>query len=102
MTRLYLRGRHINVSTFLLTQYYRLLAPSIRTNATMLAVFRERSQKNLEAIIEENAALVDRTTLLKMYHLAVAEPHGFLLILMNERDISRMFLASLKARLVPS
>jgi hypothetical protein len=102
LTRLYLRGRHINVSTFVLTQYYRLLSPSIRTNATMLAVFRERSQKNLDDIIEENAALVDRATLLDMYHLAVSEPHGYLLILLNERDISRMFLASLKARLVPT
>jgi len=102
LERLYLRGRHICVSVFVLTQYYRLLSPAIRTNATCLAVFRMRNVKDLDAILEENSALVDKDRLKKMYERAVAKPFGFFLILLAERDVAKMFYSGLHTRLVPT
>ena len=102
LERLYLRGRHINVSVFVLTQYYRLLSPAIRTNATCLACFRMRNVKDLEAILEENSALVHKDKLKIMYEKAVSKPFGFLLILLTERDVEKMFYSSFNARLVPT
>ena len=102
LEKLYLSGRHINVSVFVLTQYYRLLSPAIRTNATCLAVFRMRNVKDLEAILEENSALIDKDRLKKMYDRAVAKPFGFFLILLAERDVAKMFYSGLDTRLVPT
>lgn len=104
LERLYIRGRHANCSTFVLTQYYRLLSPTIRTNATLIAVFRLRNIKDKQAIIEENSAVVDQKSLLKMYDMATGtgKPFGFLLIMLTETDPNKMFYSSLDARLIPS
>jgi hypothetical protein len=85
-----------------LTQYYRILSPSIRTNATALAIFRLRSGADKEAIMSENSAIVKRKTLEDLYDIATSKPFGFLLILLSEADPSRMFFSGLHTRLVPS
>jgi len=102
LERLYLRGRHINCSTFVLTQYYRLLSPAIRTNATHLACFRMRNLKDKIAIIEENAAIIDKKLLLQMYDTATSRPFGFLLILLTETDPNKIFYSSFDTRLIPT
>ena len=102
LERLYLRGRHINCSTFVLTQYYRLLSPAIRTNATQLCVFRMRNIKDRDAIIEENAAILDKERLLEMYNKATSKPFGFLLILLTETDPNKTFYGSFDTRLIPT
>ena len=102
LERLYLRGRHINCSTFVLTQYYRLLSPAIRTNATHLACFRMRNIKDRDAIIEENAAIIDKELLLQMYDKATSRPFGFLLILLTETDPNKTFYSSFDTRLIPT
>ena len=102
LERLYLRGRHINVSCFVLTQYYRLLSPAIRTNATCLAVFRMRNIKDLEAILEENSALVNKDKLKIMYEKAVSKPFGFLFLKLSETDVNQIFYGSFDTHLIPT
>ena len=102
LERLYLRGRHILCSVFVLTQYYRLLSPAIRTNATVLACFRMRNIKDLEAILEENSAMLEKDKLKLMYDKATTRPFGFLLIQLTETDIRKMFYGSFETRLVPT
>ncbi len=102
LERLYLRGRHIMCSTFVLTQYYRLLSPAIRTNATLLATFRMRNQKDLDAILDENSALLDKPRLRAIYDRAVSKAFGFLLIVLAETDIRKMFYGSFDTRFSPT
>jgi len=88
---LYTRGRHAFISTVTATQQYHALAPIIRINATELFVYRLRNQKDLEAVLEGTSALIDKQTLLKIYHECVAEPHSFLYIKLSSPDINNMF-----------
>ena len=101
LEKLFLRGRHFSASVLVLTQYYRLLSPSIRTNATALAVFRLRSGADKEAIMSENSAIVKRKTLEALDDIATSKAFGFLLILLSESDPSKMFFSSLETRLIP-
>ena len=100
LERLFLRGRHFSASCVVLTQYYRLLSPSIRTNATALAIFRLRSGADKEAIMSENNAIVKRKTLEELYDIATSKPFGFLLILLSESDPKKMFFSGLDTRLI--
>jgi len=95
-------GRHIFCSTFVLTQYYRLLSPALRTNAVLLACFRMRNIKDLQAILEENSALVPADRLKEMYDRATSKPFGFLLIRLTETDPAKTFFGSFETRLVPT
>ena len=102
LERLYLSGRHILTTVLVLTQYYRLLSPAIRTNATLLACFRMRNIKDLEAILEENSAMVEKDKLKLMYDKATSRPFGFLLIKLTETDVKKMFYGSFQTRLIPT
>ena len=103
LEKLFLMGRHIYVSTYVLTQYYRLLSPAIRTNATLLATFRMRNIKDLEAILEENSAVVDKKDVLKdMYDRATSKAFGFLVVRLTESDPAKTFFGSFEKRLVPT
>jgi acid stress-induced BolA-like protein IbaG/YrbA len=100
--KIFCKGRHANVSCFVLTQYYRLLSPVLRCQQNVLAVFRLRNLKDKQAIIEENSAIVDQKVLNRMYDMATGKPWGFLLIMLTETDPNKMFYSSLNARLIPS
>jgi hypothetical protein len=102
LERLFLRGRHYNASVLVLTQYYKLLSPSIRTNAMALVVFRLRSGADKEAIMSENSAIVDRRVLEALYVTATSKPFGFLLILLSEPDPAKIFFSGLDTRLIPN
>lgn len=75
---LYTRGRHQFISTITSVQKYKTLATICRVNVQSLIVFRLRSQLDLDAILEELSALVDKKELLEMYREATAEPYSFL------------------------
>ena len=66
-----------------------------------MLIWRMRNATELSAIIEELDALVPRTQLLQMYHMATADKHGFLYVnLLNERD--QMFYKGSDQRFVLS
>ena len=88
---LYLRGRHSFISTIVSTQVFTALSPIIRKNITQLYAYRLRNYRDLETLLEELSALVDKKTLLEIYHEATKEKHSFLYIDLMETDINKMF-----------
>ena len=80
LNQLYIRGRHNAVSIITSSQKYRAVGNIIRINSTELIVFRLRNAQDLDAIIEEVSALVDKKTLMDIYNLATEEPYSFLYI----------------------
>jgi hypothetical protein len=94
------RGRHAKISTIISTQKYKALANIIRVNATALIVFRCRSALELQAIIEENSAVYDKDTLLRLYHEATDEPYSFLFIDTVAKRPADMFWLRFEKKLV--
>jgi hypothetical protein len=98
---LYIRGRHLAISTITSTQVYNAISPIIRKNATNLYVFKLRNYKDLEALLEELSALSDKQTILEIYKLATDEPHSFLFVDLTAQSVRDMFYKSLKQKLIP-
>ena len=88
---LFTRGRHAKISSIVSTQKYRSIATIIRVNASALIVFRCRSMQELQAIVEENSAVLGKDELLRLYHQATAEPYGFLYINPMAPTVKTMF-----------
>ena len=71
---LYVRGRHYGISSISSVQKYRVLHSVIRTSATALMIFRLRNVKELEALTEENSAVVPRDRFRELYEEATSQP----------------------------
>ena len=97
---LFIRMRHFQVSTIVSSQRYRLLAPSVRVNASALVVFKLRNKTDLDSIMEENSAQVEQKALRNMYYKATSDAYGFLYIKLASNDIDNMFYSSFKAKFV--
>ena len=99
LNSLAIRGRHANISLFILTQKYRALSPEIRLNANAVFFFRQRSRFDLDAFLEENSGVVPRKELEQMYRRATLQDHGFLYL--NLMGNVPTFYSSLKSQLIP-
>jgi hypothetical protein len=78
---LFTRGRHLQISTFLLLQRFRMANPSVRYNSHCIYVHKLNNQKDLENLAEEFGAStggVDK--FYEMYQRATANKYGFLFI----------------------
>ena len=95
---LFTRGRHSQISTIVATQKYNAVSPIIRVNATELYVFRLRSIQDLSTVIDENSALLDKATLMKIYRMATEEPFSFLFVNLQEKELSSMFMVRFDRR----
>ena len=97
---LFTRGRHDSISCVCSVQKYTSLAQIIRVNCTTLICYRLRNYKDLEAVLDENAALVDRKILLEIYHLATHEPYSFLYINLTAPSIKNMFFKNFNQKIL--
>jgi len=97
---LYTRGRHAMISTITATQKFNAIHPIIRVNATELYVYKLRNQKDLDTFVEEVSAVLDKKTLLKVYHECVAEPHSFLYVKLSSQDVNNMFYCNINKRII--
>ena len=93
---LFTRGRHNSISTIASTQKFSALHPIIRVNATALIVYRLRSAKEVEAMIEEVSGLITKKELLEIYKLATEEEFNFLYINLVAKNIQNMFYRTFK------
>ena len=98
---LFVRARHFGCSTWTDSQALKLLSPSVRLNIAGLAIFRLRSNHDLDSIMEFTALGITKEELMAMYREATQDMYSFLYVNMLERDISRMFFRKFSARLVP-
>ena len=87
------------ISTIVATQKFVAIHPIIRTNATELYVYRLRSQKDLDAFLEELSALYDKKTLLRLYQHATEAPYSFLYVKLTASNRNDMFYLNLSKKL---
>ena len=102
LNTLLVRGTHMMISSFILTQKLRLAGSILRVNAQAMVIFRLRNRLELDAIVEELSAVYDKKTLMEMYQIATAEPYSFWYINLAASKIEDMFWLRFESRLVPS
>ena len=98
---LYTRGRHVAISSISSVQRYRVLHPAIRVNAMTLIVFRWRNVKELEAIREENSAVVSKDRVRELYDFATSQPYSFMFINTAAKNVNQMFYQNFQRPLEP-
>ena len=102
LNTLFVRGRHLCISTLVSSQKLRLVSSTIRVNLQFLCVWRLRNQHELESLLEEVSAVYDKKTLMQMYHLATDEPYSFWYILLTAKRREDMFFMRFEKRLIPN
>ena len=78
-----------------------MLSPIIRVNATALTIFRLRNVKELDALTEENSALISRQRFREIYDEATSAPFGFLFINSVAKTVDEMFWSNLDRPIAP-
>ena len=98
--QLYIRGRHFFANIVTSVQKATTLHPLIRTQATATFTFRLRSMQDLETWVQENSAVFDKKTLMKIYKAATDPRFGFLYMNLMAHDPRDMFFYKFEKRLV--
>jgi hypothetical protein len=80
LNTLFTRGRHQNISCWISAQKLTTISTVIRTQTQFYCIGRLRSNKELQAILEEISATYPVKTLQRLYDHATEQPHGFLYI----------------------
>jgi hypothetical protein len=91
LNSLFIRGRHSFISTICLIQKYISVSPMIRINISSLMIFKLKNMKDLQALLDETSALVDKKTLLEIYNTAIERKYNFLYINLMADNINEMF-----------
>ena len=63
---LFIRGRHLQISTWVSSQKLRLISAAVRVNMQFLCCWRLRNQHELDAVIEELSALLPKDKLRRL------------------------------------
>ena len=77
---LFIRGRHLQISTWVSSQKLRLISAAVRVNQQFLCCWRLRNQHELDAVIEELSALLLKDKLHRIYEQATRDPYSFLFV----------------------
>ena len=72
--------RHYSASLLMVTQAYKEIPKTVRTNFTGIIVFRIPSEKETEVVFEENSLYMKKDDWLEMYEYATEGDHDFLYI----------------------
>jgi energy-coupling factor transporter ATP-binding protein EcfA2 len=102
LNTLLVRGRHMQISTFMSVQKLRLAGSILRVNAQAICVFRLRNKLELDAIVEELSAVYSKEQLLEMYELATREPYSFWYVYLAATRKEDMFFLRFDKRLTPA
>ncbi len=102
LNTLLVRGRHMQISTFMSVQKMRLAGSILRVNAQALCMYRLRNRLELDAIVEELSAVYDKTTLMDRYELATREPYSFWYIHLAAKRREDMFFLRFEKRMIPN
>ena len=101
LNTLFVRGRHLQISTLVSSQKLRLVSSTIRVNLQFLCVWRLRNQHELESLLEEVSAVYDKKTLMQMYKMATDEPYSFWYVLLTAKKREEMFFLRFEKRMIP-
>ena len=80
LNTLFTRGRHQHISCWVSAQKLTTISTVIRTQTHFYCIGRLRSQKELQALLEEISATYPVKTLQRLYDYATMQDHGFLYI----------------------
>ena len=99
LNTLYIRGRHLMISSVVTSQSYKAISSIVRRNITEIFIFRLRNNSDLEAILDELSAVANKKALLEMYKICTGKAFGFLYINLMSKDVNEMFYDSLTSKL---
>ena len=91
LTTLFIRGRHFGSSCWVSSQKLTAISPVARTNFRFILVWRLRSAREIEALIDELSALYPKQILYEMYEQAIEEEHSFWYVNMVAKSKQDMF-----------
>jgi hypothetical protein len=100
LNTLFIRGRHMMISTLVSSQKLRLLSTTMRVNVQFMLVWRLRNRMELQGLLEEISAVYDMKTLEQMYKMATDEPFSFWYILFTARKKEDMFFLRFEQKMV--
>jgi GTPase SAR1 family protein len=80
MVNFMLKHRHYNSSVIVVTQAYKAIPKSIRTNCNALVVFEVPNMAELKVVYEEWPTNMSEEVWMQVYQYAIAEPFAFLYI----------------------
>ena len=72
--------RHYSASMLLVTQAYKEIPKTVRTNFSALIIFEIPNEKELDVIYEENPVGLKRDDWMKFYNYATEGAHDFMFI----------------------
>ena len=78
LDNLLIRGRHMQISTWVSSQKLRLISAAVRVNMQFLCCWRLRNQHELDAVVL--SALLPKEQLYQLYEQATREPYSFLFV----------------------
>jgi len=96
INRLYLSGRHRGISSIVISQKKRLIAPTIVVQCNWLMAFRTSDRDELESIYAMFSALIDRPTFDEVWRFVHKAPYSFLTVFPNEMDADKIFMHRLE------
>ena len=102
LNTLFIRGRHMGISTLVSSQKLKLVSTTIRVNLQFMLVWRLRNRMELASLLEEISAVYPVKVLEEMYQLATDEPYSFWYILFTAKRREDMFYLRLEQKMLPS
>ena len=102
LNTLLVRGRHMMISTFILTQKLRLAGSILRVSAQAMIIFRLRNGLERDALFEELSGIYDKKTLLEMYAISTQEPYSFMYVNLADQKVENMFWYKFEQRMIPT
>ena len=88
------------ISTITATQVYKVISPIVRKNVTDLIIFKLRNYADLEGIVEELGALIDKKILHNIYQQATEQPYAFLYVNLTAKNINDMFWINFDQKII--
>ena len=100
LTTLFIRGRHFGSSCWVSSQKLTAISPIARVNFRFMLVWRLRSAREIDALMEELSALYPKQVLHAMYENALQEEHSFWYIDMVAKKKENMFYMRFEYKMV--
>ena len=85
LRELFIRCRKLNISLYLLTQFYFSVPKDFRLNCTHYIIFKLNNKRELQNIAINHSADIDYKDFIKIYRDSTKEPHNFLTIDTTQR-----------------
>ena len=76
----FLLTRHYSVSLLMVSQAFKEIPKTVRTQFSCLIIFEIPNEREVEVIYEENPMYLKRDDWMEVYHHAVSGDHSFLFL----------------------